>query len=233
MTTRDSELEARILEAVRRQPPPRTRKQQLALDAVLLIAGFAVAFGVFMLYGGFREYMGHAPKPSEGPTRSPLLIALTFGGTLALAAATFRLGYQRVGSMIGRSRQTLAVMIVGVPVALFLWKVGVSYPFEGAVEWWATRPGLKCFGLSLLMALSILVGMVLTRRSSDPVHPYFTGAALGLAAGSAAAVMADLWCPVGNPEHVLIGHVLPVIVFTILGAFPFGLLIDMRFERRG
>ena len=37
-------------------------------------------------------------------------------------------------------------------------------------------------------------------------------------AGAWAAVMVELWCPLAVHEHILVGHVLPLLVLTLAGA---------------
>ena len=59
--------------------------------------------------------------------------------------------------------------------------------------------------LSVGMAVWPLVGMILIRKQSNPVHPGITGAALGAASGAWAGVVVDLWCPVSHPAHIALG----------------------------
>ncbi len=56
------------------------------------------------------------------------------------------------------------------------------------------------------------------RRFSDPTHPVLSGAALGAAAGAFSAFLVDLWCPVAYLPHLLLGHVLPLLTLTAVGA---------------
>jgi hypothetical protein len=88
--------------------------------------------------------------------------------------------------------------------------------------------GLKCFALTLAAALGPLVGLALVRRSSDPMHPIASGAALGVASGSCAGVMVVLWCPVTAPAHVAVGHVLPIVLLATVGAVLGHHLMAMR-----
>jgi hypothetical protein len=57
------------------------------------------------------------------------------------------------------------------------------------------------------------------RRRSDPVHPAIAGAVLGITAGVAAGTFVDLWCPVAHLPHVLLGHILPLVVAALIGAY--------------
>jgi hypothetical protein len=57
------------------------------------------------------------------------------------------------------------------------------------------------------------------RRRTDPVHPGIAGAVLGVTAGLAAGSLVDLWCPVGHIPHVLLGHILPLVLVALAGAW--------------
>ena len=61
-----------------------------------------------------------------------------------------------------------------------------------------------------------------TLRGVHSAHPRVAGAAMGSAAGAVAWLLVDLWCPVGHPAHVLLGHVLPMLILTAVGAFAGG-----------
>jgi len=82
---------------------------------------------------------------------------------------------------------------------------------------WTLRPGLRCFSLSLLVAVGPLLCFLAIRRSA-PLRPALNGAVMGLAAGASAWVAVDVWCPVAYLPHLLIGHVLPLFVLAAAGA---------------
>jgi hypothetical protein len=69
------------------------------------------------------------------------------------------------------------------------------------------------------MAAPLLVALVVIRRRSDPVHPGIAGAVLGVTAGIAAGTLVDLWCPIAYLPHVLLGHILPLLVVAVVGAW--------------
>lgn len=50
-----------------------------------------------------------------------------------------------------------------------------SMQFAGGLDEWPTRPGVKCFALTVAIAACPLLAFVLIRRSSDPKHPALTG----------------------------------------------------------
>jgi hypothetical protein len=49
-------------------------------------------------------------------------------------------------------------------------------------------------------------------------RPALTGAALGVAAGACSWLLVDLWCPVAHPEHIALGHLLPLVLLAGAGA---------------
>ena len=59
------------------------------------------------------------------------------------------------------------------------------------------------------------------------MHPVTSGAASGVAAGAGAWAMIDLWCPVAYPPHLLLGHVLPIVLLTVVGAVLGGRLLGV------
>jgi len=59
----------------------------------------------------------------------------------------------------------------------------------------------------------------LDRGRRDSVHPGIAGAALGITAGVFAGTLVDLWCPVAYVPHVLLGHILPLVVVSAVGAW--------------
>lgn len=200
------ELRARVLELVAQRPASsrRTvRRHTFAWAAV----GVAVPVVLFALLGGM-----HA-----GPRPGALLVA-TVVGTGGLSLVSLSVAFGRSGRTLGPARSWLLAGAFVPPLLLVLWKVGVSAAFSGMLEAWPARPGLRCFGVSLLFGIVPLITFLLARRGSDPVHPRSLGAALGAAGGLWAATLVDLWCPVAFPVHVVLGHVLPALLLAAVGA---------------
>ena len=200
------ELRAKVLELTRQQPsPPRAQQQRRVLGWVAF--GLLVPVALFTLLGGAEQ----------GPRPLPLML-LTAGGTFTLAALALWGALGRGGRTLGRPRAWLLVLTL-VPCALLpLCKLGFSVLFPNMLQAWATRPGLRCFAVSLLFGVVPLLALLVARRGTDPVHPRALGAALGAAGGLWAATLVDLWCPVAFPLHVVVGHVLPALLLAALGA---------------
>jgi hypothetical protein len=166
-----------------------------------------------------------------GPHRTGRPISLMIGtaaGAALIAAASFTIAFGRGRSMLGRPRRWLIAASLLVPVGLFAWKMAWSARYVGMQADSPARLGLRCFGLSVAMAICPLAAVLWSRRSSDPLHPVTTGVALGVAIGASGWVLTDLWCPVGYPRHVLIGHVLPILVLAVVGAMAGRRLIALR-----
>jgi len=180
-----------------------------------VLAGYALALVVFATWGGFRGY-----------DREPLLVVGTFVVTLVLAVVTQVIGVGKSASVA--APRVLVVFVVVTPLVLVAWKLGFSSFFDGAPRWWPSKPGFKCLALSCAVGAAALVPAVIGRFGAVAAHPVATGAAFGTAAGAVAWTLVDLWCPVGHPQHLLLGHVLPTFVLAGVGA----LLGRFVFRRR-
>jgi hypothetical protein len=210
------ELRARVLEAARREPSP-ARGAVLRRRAMWIAGAAAVSVLVFAAVGG--------PRPGPRPLSLILWTAL---GSAALAAGALWSAGGRGGSMVGRPRAWLWAVAVSTPLALLAWKVGCSVGDAQMMAPWPGRVGFRCLGLSLAMAATPLAALLAARKNGDPVHPRSAGLALGVAAGAAAWVLVDLWCPVAHPRHLLIGHVLPLVLLAAAGAWLGGRWLSMR-----
>jgi hypothetical protein len=208
----DLELKARILAAVAAEPsgPRRTVKAMrwrlLSVAAVLSLAIFAYAGGVRI-------------------TGRPMaLVMVTSVGALAIAAAAAALALRRGRSMVGRSAAVLVGIAVLTPLLLLGWKTGTSSLFSDMTRWWPERPGFRCLTLATAMGLPLTAASLYVWRRTAPAHPRLTGLAIGTAVGALVWVMVDFWCPVAHVHHLLLGHVLPLAAFALVGAAAGGLL---------
>jgi len=210
------DLKRRILAATASEPSP-TRRQRRIRSAARIASALAVPLLLFALVGGPR----FGPRPLG-------LVAMTAIGTSGIAAIALFVAVGRGSSMLGRSRRRLIATAASVPVAFLLWKVAATWGVPHMMDAWPTRPGLRCFALTALLAAWPAVALVWERLGSDPVHPRELGVALGVAAGAAAATLVDLWCPVGHVPHLLGGHVAPILLLGALGALVGGRALAVR-----
>jgi hypothetical protein len=216
MAMASQDLKARILEAARQQPAP-TRKQVATRATLTLAAAVALPVIAFFVVGAIRP----GPRPWS-------LIIATAAGSFGIALASLWTAFGRGGQMVGRARARLIAMSIAAPVTFVLWKVLWSGQYDHMMDAWPTRPGFRCFGLTMLFAALPFVALASIRRRSDPSHPRTLGAALGVATGTCAAVLVDLWCPVAHPGHLALGHVLPIAILAAIGVWVGDRILSIR-----
>jgi hypothetical protein len=226
-----AELKARILAAASAVPSS-TRVETRRRSALVL--GLAVASGigsfaifVWLASDGQWLRLGGEVAAHRHLERSAWLVVTTAGGALGVAASCLWLALHRGGSMLGRSRSSLLLAIAATPTALLVWKLGASFAFGDPLLDWPARPGLRCLGVSLLVAIAPLLAFLAARRSAV-AHAALNGAAMGVASGACAWVALDLWCPVASVSHLLLGHVLPIGVLAAVGALLGERLLSLR-----
>jgi hypothetical protein len=196
-------LKERVLDAIHNEGSP-TRRVLRERELLRSIAALGVTLALFASSRGVR--------PGERPWS---LLAATALGAAALAILINVLALGRGRSMLGRSAVLLWAVALGSPLALLAWKMGWTLHYDVLGP---QRFGLRCLALSLAMGAAPFAVLLRSRRRSDPLHPSATGAAVGAAVGAMVWVLVDLWCPVGRPLHLLIGHVLPCLLLVVGGA---------------
>jgi hypothetical protein len=171
------------------------------------IAAYAVAvtamLAIFQSAGGLSHSAG---RP----------LALTVGVALAVAVlgvvATV-LTRPKAGSMLPRRLAVYALLALVAPLAVFAvtvaWNGLYTEPFQ--------RFGWRCMGLALATG-SLLAGAVFALRRGRAIHHAGAqGAAIGAMCAIWANVLVDLWCPLTNAPHVLVGHVAPTALLAAAG----------------
>jgi hypothetical protein len=116
--------------------------------------------------------------------------------------------------MLGRSRGRLLAVAFGVPLFVGTWLLLWHTTYADPVE----RVGLTCLALTSATAPWPFALLAYLSRRFEPRHPTLMGAALGSAAGAWAALMVELWCPLTDPRHVAFGHLLPLVLLTLVAA---------------
>lgn len=216
-----TELKSRVLAAVADEPS-RPYRAVVRLRWSVLSAAALASLAIFAFAGGLRI-----------TGRPVALLAATSAGALAIAAAAAVLAFRRGSSMLGRPAAVLVAIALATPLVLVAWKLGVSSLFPEMTRWWPERPGLRCLYLATAMGTAPVAAMLYLCRGTAPAHPRLTGLALGTSAGALVWVLVDLWCPVAHVRHLLLGHILPLALFTAIGAAAGGLLAARRGPRRG
>jgi hypothetical protein len=212
---RAAHLRAQVIELSAAEPSA-TRAQLARQHRVVWLIVLLVPLFIFIACGGIRV----GPRPERLVLQTALGSAI-FGACLAVV------GIGRGRSMLGRPRSWLAMQVLLTPVLLLGWRVLITACYPKMMIEWAERPGIRCFTLSLSLALVPILGLLFLRRGSDPQHPRLTAAAFGAAVGALAWVLVDLWCPVGYVPHLLLGHVLPLLLSISLSALLGGRVIAL------
>lgn len=197
-----SSLRDRILAGAAKQPS-RTRAEGRRRAVIAYAVAAAGSLALFQAWGG----MGHsAGRPAE----------LTYGiaaGALLLAVGGTSVAWWRGRSAVGRPAPLLLAIAALVPVAVFAWMVAFNGHYAEPFQ----RVGWRCLGMTLFGGSLLLGAAAWLRNHTVAVHAPVVGAALGVTAGAWAGVLVDLWCPLTNAPHVLLGHVLPLVILAGLG----------------
>lgn len=202
-------LKHRVLDAVRHHPAPRRTDRLLpgiGLTALAALAMVAVVQWVPRVLGEVGGVAHAAGRPAASG-------AGIVAGTAALALFATWLVLRARRSMLSPPRGLLLAVALGVPALLgawlTLWHGTYADPF--------TRSGWRCFAITVLAAPWPFAVLLYAGRRVEPRHPGTSGAALGAAAGVWATVALELWCPLADEAHVLLGHVLPLLAIALAG----------------
>ena len=195
----------RILASIGEIPAP-TRRELVRRQAWLVISGLLGALTLFWLEGGLRA-----------TGRPPSLIAWTSLGTSCFVGVGMWFLFTRTRSGHRRGWSVLGLATIAPVVAFVLWRYGLGHLYELANPW-PTRPGYRCFAMSVATGGILLCALLIAWRRLDPMSPTATGTAFGAGAGLGSALLIDLWCPVSYLPHLLVGHVLPIAVLAVVGA---------------
>ncbi|HXU83718.1 MAG TPA: NrsF family protein [Polyangia bacterium] len=219
MTMASQDLKARIMEAARKQPAP-SRREVAGRVTLTLVTAIVVPILGFIALGAIRP----GPRPWS-------LIIATASGAFGIALAAVWTAFGRGGQMVGRARTRLLAMTIAAPLTFVVWKLVLSGQYAHMTDAWPDRPGFRCFAFTFLLAAWPFLALSSIRRASDPTHPRALGAALGVATGTCAAVLVDLWCPVAHPGHLFLGHVLPIAILGILGVWVGDRILSIRAKK--
>ncbi len=211
------ELHARIRAAIAATPAPRlgTRLRIAAALAVVPCAAAAVlVIATRLVYG--RPVVRPALRldmAMEGSSHVLTMLILLVGLTLAATLVAVARGRRGLGpgvvSLVG-----LSTLVTPLYAALALGGSGhAGEPAGPELSPW----GLPCLYIATAVGLFALATFAAALRRSVPVASSLRGAALGAAAGAWAGLTVFVFCPAGEVPHLLVGHVLPILAFTLLG----------------
>jgi hypothetical protein len=195
----------RVLASIGEIPAP-TRSELGRRQAWLVIWGVLGALTLFLVEGGLRA-----------TGRPPSLVAWTSLGTSCFVGVGMWFLFTRTRSGHRRGWSVLGLATIVPVVAFVLWRYGLGHLYQLASPW-PTRPGYRCFALSVATGGILLGALLFAWRRLDPMSPTATGVAFGAGAGLGSALLVDLWCPVYYLPHLLLGHVLPIALLAAAGA---------------
>jgi hypothetical protein len=214
------DLRSRVLAAAMASPAA-PRAEGMRRRAVALAAGFAVPVAISLALG----------CPREGG-RPAAYVATLAAAWLGVGLAATWAGVSRGRSMLGRSAAWRVLVAALTPAALF------ATAFVAALAWPRTRDDdagalahMVCVAVAMVCALGPLTAFAVVRRASDPVAPRLTGAAIGAASGAWGALVIELYCAHTSVGHIVLGHVLPVALLTLLGALVGDRVVAVRPQR--
>jgi hypothetical protein len=149
-----------------------------------------------------------------------MLAILVLLAVLASASTLFALWQGRSGLGIGSlTLASIAALVVPVYAALTVLRPlhsgaadDVSLTGVSISPW-----GFRCLLIATLVSAPVLAILANALRRAVAVSTSLRGAALGAAAGAWGGLAVFVFCPSGSPQHLLVGHVAPVAVFTLLG----------------
>jgi len=217
-------LRDRILKAAAERPSPPRRAYRLRRAGVLLVVASVLVALAFT--GG--EHCGAPERPLVH-----LVVASLGSALVALVAAVMALWPAR--SPLGRPpvvRLRIAALVVPLLVLVALAaNVAAPVTFHGP----STNPmdHMPCVAMSATLGGLLLALFVYLERRADPLAPRATGALLGAVAGGFAALVLSIRCPQADPAHVIVAHILPVVVVTVVGMVVGARFLGVRWEARG
>jgi hypothetical protein len=221
-TTPSERLYERVRAAVADAPAPRTTRTQTRIAVALAILPVLTTLVVLtasqLVYRQPAAGLGIDVVSAAGAWTLLVLLA-----GLALASTLFALRQGRTGLGIGSTSLILvAALVVPVYAALTLVQPlhsGVADDIDISFAGVAISPwGLRCLLIAIGVSATALVIFASALRRAVAVASVLRGAALGAAAGAWGGLAVFAFCPSGELQHLLVGHVLPIAAFTVIGA---------------
>jgi hypothetical protein len=203
------QLRARVLAAVEQEPVPSNRQGARRRVAVVLF-GFAVAGAITLAAAG------HGPVArTPRPLRCTMALELLW---LSIAVAATWAGVRRGRSMLGPPRAWRTAVAVLTPAAMLAaWlPVALGWP-QTLADGSGLRAHGTCIVMTMILAAGPFVAFARLLRGTDPIRPRVTGAALAAAAGAWGDAAHVFVCGYAAPAHIVLGHILPIVVLTLVG----------------
>jgi hypothetical protein len=78
--------------------------------------------------------------------------------------------------------------------------------------------GVRCALIAGIVGLTAIAALTAALRRAAPAASRLRGAAIGAAAGAWAGLAVFAFCPSGDQQHLIAGHLVPMLVLIAIGA---------------
>ena len=188
------------------EAPVRSIVQQRRLSALLLSIAW---LGAHLAVYGVRADLTSLP-PLYAATQ--ILVPFAFGvAALAVATSSGPFG-------LGASISAVITLSVLGPASFLLIALGAPEPQPppGSGNFWLGA--FVCFDITLAWAAVPLLAAALALRKTYPVAAGWRAALVGASSGLFSGAVMNLHCPSVDRFHIALGHGIPVLAATIVGA---------------
>jgi hypothetical protein len=194
--------------------PLRTRDRViLALVVVPLLTTTVTWIGSELVY--HHAAFGLVVSPAESARLAwmlALLIAMTSAATL-VAVWRGRRGFGAAAIVLATSSALVAPLYAAITM------IRPLHLHDDPVTQVTISPwGVRCAVIAAVVGLAVTTALVFALRRAAPAATRLRGAAVGAAAGAWAGVAVFAFCPSADLQHLLAGHLLPVVVLSLIGA---------------
>lgn len=223
----DPDLSALFGEIPEPQPPPPALGSSLRVPELVasptrelvrrrrlaaMIGSGAWLLTHLIVYGVRTDFKGLSPLYVAAQILLPFLVAVA---SLFAALSFGKLG---LGAKVG----LISGLALLGPLAFCLVAFGAPVPYAPGADAESLLGILVCFDITVAWTAVPLLCAGLTLRGAFATGVRWRSALVGAAVGLFAGATMNLHCPNVAPIHVLVGHGLPVVVATLLGALVLG-----------
>jgi hypothetical protein len=218
MASPSERLYARVRSAVESTPAATTRTRTRIIAALAIVPALTTVF--VLIASGLVYGQPAAGLDVDVASSAAALTTLSLLIGLALASTVFALWQGSSGLGIASMwLVSIAALVAPVYAALtVLQPLHSGAADDVSLTGVAISPwGLRCIFIASVVGASVLAIFAVTLRRAVAVAVGLRGAALGAAAGSWAGLAVFAFCPSGELQHLLVGHVLPIVLLTLCG----------------
>jgi hypothetical protein len=218
MATPSERLYARVRSAVESTPAATTRTRTRIIAALAIVPALTTVF--VLIASGLVYGQPAAGLDIDVASSAAALTTLSLLIGLVLASTVFALWQGSSGLGIASMwLVSISALVAPVYAALtVLQPLHSGAADDASLTGVAISPwGLRCILVASIVGASVLAIFAVALRRAVAVAVGLRGAALGAAAGSWAGLAVFAFCPSGELQHLLVGHVLPIVLLTLCG----------------